>query len=154
MDEEIKKAISNDNDTLYVFIGNELREDDGAGPYIARNIKNNKIKFIDAHSVFENYISDIIELKPKKIVIMDAAFFEGVAGEIKILDEKNLKSYKIISTHTLPLNTFLDYIRGELKDVNIIILGIQPKRVGYEEKISDEVKKTCDEVINYLNYVS
>lgn len=147
------KSISPFKNTLYVFIGNELREDDGAGPYIAKNIKNPELKIINAQSVFENHVSSIIDLKPDKLVIIDAAFFDGKDGEAKILDEKNLKSYKMFSTHTLPLNIFLDFIREELKNIDIVIVGIQAKTMDYKEGLSFEVKKTCDEIIKYFNSI-
>lgn len=154
MKSEVLKAISPIKNTLYVFIGNDLREDDGAGPYMAKKIKNDKIKIIDAGSVFENRVSEIIYLKPDKLVIIDAAFFGGKPGDIQILDEKKLKSYKMFSTHTLPLNIFLELIRDEIKNIEIVILGIQPKSMDYKEGISNEVKESCDNIVNYLNSIS
>ncbi|HOJ86464.1 MAG: hydrogenase maturation peptidase HycI [Elusimicrobiales bacterium] len=154
MKSEILKAISPNKNTLYVFIGNDLREDDGAGPYIAKKIKNDRIKIMDAGSVFENRVSEIIELKPDKLVIIDAAFFGGKPGDMQILDEKNLKSYKMFSTHTLPLNIFLELIRDEIKNIEIVILGIQPKSMDYKEGISKEVQESCDNIVNYLNSIS
>lgn len=151
IDRQILQEIKDFNNTVYVFIGNDLRKDDGAGIYIVNNIHNNKIKKINAGSVFENYINEIILLKPQRIVIFDAAFFGKKPGSVEILDEKNIKNYKMISTHTLPLNVFLDFIKEELKDVKIIIIGIQIKDAGFGEELSEEVKKSCDKIINFLN---
>jgi len=151
MKDEVFKALSDNRETLYVFIGNELRGDDGAGPYIAANIRNNKIRFINACNGFENAIGDIIELKPKRIIVIDAAFFDGRTGEVRIIDERELRDYKMVSTHTLPLNIFFDLIRNEIKDVEIIIIGICAKSIDVGEEICDEVKRTCDEIIDCLN---
>ncbi len=150
---DIFEGIKPEGNTVYVFIGNELREDDGAGPYIAKNIKNEKIRVINAGSVFENSVSEIIDLKPDKLVIFDAAIFEGNPGDIKVLDERNIKNYKMLSTHTIPLNILLDLIKDEVINVKIVIVGILPQSMDYKEGLSEKVKESCDKLIEYLNSI-
>jgi len=152
MDEKIgTELMTQTGKTVFVFIGNDLRADDGAGPYIAKNIRNNKIKVINAETLFENYVEEIIELKPDKIVIFDCAFFDGKPGEIRLLDEEKLVNYKMISTHSFPLNALINLIKSELKNVKVTIIGIQPAMVDYKEGLSQSVKKSADELINFIN---
>ncbi|NLH38742.1 MAG: hydrogenase maturation peptidase HycI [Elusimicrobia bacterium] len=152
MDEKIRtELMTQTGKTVFVFIGNDLRADDGAGPYIAKNIRNDSVKIINAETVFENYVEEIIELKPDKIVIFDCAFFDGKPGEIKLLDENKLLNYKMISTHSFPLNALINVIKSDLKNIKVIIIGIQPESVDYKEGLSENVKKSSDEIINFIN---
>ncbi len=141
------------NRIVGVFLGNEFRNDDGVGPYIAKKINNPKIKVINAEQTFENYIFDIIEFHPTDVIVVDAAFFGGRVGEIRILDEKKLSQVKMVSTHSLPLNLLIDMIRSEIADVNFIIIGIQISNVDYGEKISDDVRKSADVLVEFFNKI-
>lgn len=139
------------NRAIIVCIGNDLRNDDGIGPYIAKNIKNDKFKIIDAGQVFENYIYEIIDYNPTDIIFIDAAFFGSSPGDLSLIDENSISSFKLVSTHSLPLTHLLDLIRCEIKDVNIHIIGIQVSNTDFGESISSEVKKTGDDIVNYIN---
>lgn len=136
---------------IIVCVGNDLRNDDGIGPYIARNIKNDKFKIIDAGQIFENYIYEIIDYNPTDVVFIDAAFFGSSPGDLSLIDENNISSFKLLSTHSLPLTHLLDLIRFEIKDVKIHIIGIQVANIDFGENISSDVKKTGDDIINYIN---
>ena len=152
MNNELKDIFSIDFDkTIYVFVGNELRGDDASGPYICKNITNPLINKIDAQSVFENYVWDIIEKSPQKIVIIDAADFGGKVGEIKLLDEDNIKNYHMISTHTLGMDVLIKIIREELKNTKIYLVGIQLKNIDLNAPLSKEVRESCDIIIEFLN---
>lgn len=148
----IKKAFDfKGNRPIIVCLGNEFRNDDGIGPYIAKRIRNETIKVIDAGQVLENYITDIINYKPTDIILIDAGLFGAKVGEIKILDEKNLSHSKMLSTHSIPINTLLDFIRAELAGVNITLLAIQVSDIGFGENITKEVMIAGDIIIDYLN---
>lgn len=153
--EPLKKVFSNIGErVLIVCIGNELRNDDGVGPYIARGIKNTKFKVIDAGDVLESYIYDIIDYKPSDIIIVDAAFFGGSVGDISIIKEEDISSVRMVSTHTLPLSHLINIIRSELNnELNIKIIGIQVSDTSFGQNISDKVKKTADEIVDYINSV-
>jgi Ni,Fe-hydrogenase maturation factor len=61
MDEKIRTELMTKTDrSVFVFIGNDLRADDGAGPYIAKNIYTNRVRIINADTVFEIYVEEII----------------------------------------------------------------------------------------------
>jgi hydrogenase maturation protease len=90
-------------------------------------------------------------LKPDEIVIFDCAFFDGNPGEMRILDEDKLVNYKMISTHSFPLNALINVIKQDLKNVRVIIIGIQPGLVDYKEGLSESVKKTSDELVDLIN---
>ncbi|GAB4033782.1 MAG: hydrogenase maturation peptidase HycI [Elusimicrobiota bacterium] len=153
MELAVKKDLKFKNKTVIVCLGSELRADDGLGPYVGENIKVKRegLKLINAFSVIENYVEDIINYSPEKLIVVDAAFFGGKPGEIKILPEENLSSCKMISTHSFPLEAILKIIKQDLPSLEIKILGVQPLDTGYSEGLSEPVKKAAQEIIKYFN---
>lgn len=153
MEDSLKEELKFKNKTIIVCIGSDLRADDGLGPYVGKNLKIEKegLKIINAFSVIENYVEDIINYSPKKLIIIDAAFFGGKEGEIKILPLEKLSSYKIVSTHSFPLEAVLKIIKQDLPELEIKILGVQPKDIGYKEGLSLPVKKSAEEIIEFFN---
>lgn len=149
--EDLKKELTPIQKTVIVCLGNEFRGDDGIGPYVAKNIKNNKFIVIDAGQILESYIQDIIDYKPKKLIIIDAAFFDGYIGEIRVVDERKISNYKMISTHSFPLTILLDIIRTDLKDIDIKIIGIQISNTDYKEGLTEEVKRSANLLIDLIN---
>ena len=136
---------------LFITVGNDLRADDGVGPYIynqCRN-KNNECQIINAGDKPEGIIDQAIALNPKKIVIIDAADFGGVPGEARIIKHELIPD-TTLSTHTFPLRVIAKIIEDDTK-APVSFLGIQPKSVGFEEELSEEVKKVADQIIEMLN---
>ncbi|MEF3281040.1 MAG: hydrogenase 3 maturation endopeptidase HyCI [Elusimicrobiota bacterium] len=154
MNEEFKKALIPEGKTILVGIGNDLRGDDGVGPYIANRLisKNNEnFKVINAGPVIENFVEEIINFAPSKLIIIDAAFFNGKGGQAMVLEEEKLSDHNIITTHSIPLTAILKIIREDLKSVKISIIGIQPEKIDFSEELTSNVKKTADEIVNFYN---
>src|SRR4030042_6594637 len=110
---------------VVLCIGNKERGDDGAGPYLADLIKG-KVPYdvIDAGMTPENYTGLVIRSKPDTIIIVDAIYFEGAAGEIKLFSGEDLRSGKI-STHDVSPKLLIEYLRSST-DSEIHVLGIKP----------------------------
>ncbi len=153
MDISIKEELKFIDKTVIVCLGSELRCDDGLGPYIGENLKIKKegLKIVNAFSVIENYVEEIINYAPSKLIVIDAAFFDGKSGEMRILPLEKLSSYKIVSTHSFPLEAVLRIIKQDLPKLEIKILGVQPLDIGYGEGLSFPVKKAAEEIICFLN---
>src|SRR5665648_338253 len=90
---------------LVVTVGNTLRRDDGVGIYIAKQIKKCKenIIILNADSKPENIIHKAVQIKPQKVVIIDAADFGGRAGEIRLIKKADIPNTSL-STHSFSLN--------------------------------------------------
>lgn len=130
--------------TIILGIGNVIRGDDGAGPVLISRLKGKtKAILLDCAEVPENYTQPIIEARPDKIVIVDAADWNGPPGEIKSIDPEEINNLSF-STHDPSLKMFINYLRKRLPKVSIIIIGIQPKRRGFLDSLSPEVKKAVD----------
>ena len=124
---------------IILGIGNALRSDDGAGSVLAGRIKD-RVPFgvLDSGTTPENYLGKIIKEKPDNLVIIDAVDFGGSPGEFRELEEKDLKTVNLFSTHNASLSLTINYLQDNLK-LDIIILMIQPKTIAFGDKLSPEV---------------
>lgn len=140
---------------LVVGIGNRDRGDDGIGSLIAeRLIKEGFENVIDCERTPENYLSKIIEEKPKKIIFIDACDFDGEIGEIRIFKKEEWQNFKkfSLSTHTLPIPLFLSLIE-KLTDSEIYLLGIQVKNTNFSQSLSEELNNLFEEIINKIKII-
>ena len=135
--------------TVIICVGNSLRSDDGAGPYIASRLKNGeKLVVLDAGYNPENFIEEVIALKPGRIVIIDAADFRGKAGEARMISEEDIPGSSL-STHAISLNVIYHILKEDTSS-DIKFIGIQPKEVGYGERLSPEVQAAADMIISKI----
>jgi hydrogenase 3 maturation protease len=123
-------------------IGNTLQSDDAAGSLLASRLKDNLPCIVyDAGTNPENYLGKIIQHAPDNIVIIDAVDFAGQPGELRWFEPEELKSVNLYSTHNASLSLTINYLQNNLA-ADIIILGIQPKKIAFGEALSPEVEKT------------
>lgn len=147
---EIKEALSfHCCRNVIITLGNSLRSDDGVGPYIFSKINSSKfLKVVNAAYTPENIIDEVTELSPKRIIIIDAADFGGIAGEIRIVDSDHIPE-KGLSTHSISLKIIAAILFEDTK-ADIIFIGIQPKSIILAEGLSFEVSKAANDIISYL----
>ena len=126
--------------SLIAGVGNVLKGDDGAGSFLVNELKS-KIhgEFLDCGTVPENYLEKIIAYNPATLVIVDAMELGEVPGTMKIIGADEL-DFKGLSTHSLSLDVFAGYLRNRIKEIKILILGIQPKQCGIGHDLSEEVR--------------
>lgn len=141
-------------DKLIVLgVGNELKCDDGVGPFIIRNlqtedVEKDRLLFIDAKTVPENFTGKLRKEKPSHIIIVDACLMGGNPGDMKIVDEDDFADIGI-STHSMSLSYFVRYLEKD-NDFRIIFVGIEPESMDYSEKLTGNVEKTAYEFIDIL----
>jgi len=138
-----------------IGIGNKLKADDSFGPEVIRKLKKiakDNILLINAGDVPENFLEEIVNFKPDKILIVDAVEFQGKSGEIKFFDPNQI-DFKSFSSHKNSL--FIDYLRKRLK-CEIKLIGIKPKTTefgkGMSKEIRNGVNKTVEIILNQINY--
>ncbi|MDD5617903.1 MAG: hydrogenase maturation peptidase HycI [Candidatus Omnitrophica bacterium] len=136
--EELSEILS--GKVLVVGIGNSLKGDDGFGPALVERI-NNKIKAqcLDAGSSPENYIGKIIKLKPSVVLFVDAVSIEGTPGTIRLIKAEEIPQYGF-STHNVSPKLMIENIKSQI-DVDIFMLGIQPKNLEFGESLSKEIEE-------------
>ncbi|TAN40957.1 MAG: hydrogenase 3 maturation endopeptidase HyCI [Nitrospirae bacterium] len=137
--------------TLVITVGNGLRSDDGAGPYIAAKAAEPHpgVALLDAGDKPENVLDKAVSFKPARTIIIDAADFGGQPGDIRLLPEDAIPS-NTLTTHTFPLPVVAKMI-AEDTGSEIFFIGIQPKSMAFGEGLSDEVRAAADLIVQYIS---
>jgi hydrogenase 3 maturation protease len=138
---------------IVLGVGNELKSDDGVGPFIikkliAENIEKDNLLFINAETVPENFTGKIRKEEPTHVIIVDACLMGGKPGDIKIVDKDDFVNIGI-STHSMSLSYFVKYLEKD-SDFKIIFVGIEPETMDWGETPTESVEKTAFEFIELL----
>lgn len=92
---------------VLLCVGNSMMGDDGAGPLLAEMCAANpqgQWVVIDGGSAPENDIVAIRELRPQRLLIVDATDMGLNHGEIRIIDPDDIAEMFMMTTHNMPLN--------------------------------------------------
>lgn len=151
LDSNIEKIVRfEEGRNLIITVGNTLRSDDGVGPYIASRLKvHERVAVIDAGTRPENVIDEASSLKPDMIIIIDAADFGGVPGEMRLIPEELIPE-TTVSTHSIPLCVITQLLRNDTH-ASVFFIGIQAKTMALGESLSPEVKKAADMLIRAVD---
>lgn len=138
---------------IVLGVGNELKCDDGVGPYIINklkdeNIENGDLLFIDAKTVPENFTGKIRKECPTHIIIVDACLMGGEPGDMKIVSEEDFADIGI-STHSMSLSFFVRYLQ-QGTDFKITFVGIEPESMDYDDRPTENVEKAAEEFVKIL----
>lgn len=139
---------------IVLGVGNELKCDDGVGPFIINKLKDENIEnpdnllFIDAKTVPENFTGKIRKEKPSHLIIVDACLMDQQPGTVKIVDKNDFINIGI-STHSMSLSFFVRYLEQDT-DFGIIFVGIEPESMDYSENLTPNVEKAALEFIDVL----
>lgn len=99
---------------VLLCVGNSMMGDDGAGPLLAEMCAANPVGewvVIDGGSAPENDIVAIRELRPERLLIVDATDMGLNPGEIRIVDPDNIAEMFMMTTHNMPLNYLIDQLK-------------------------------------------
>lgn len=153
---------------IILGIGNELKYDDGAGPFIIselnkRDLKDN-VLLINAQTVPENFTGKIRMENPSHIIIIDACLMGLKAGEFKIVNEEDFADIGI-STHSMSLSYFVKFLNQD----NILFIGIEPQSLelidqdslgvlgadlmDFNGELTSDVKKSANEIIDMFEEI-
>ena len=143
-------------------IGNELKYDDGVGPYIISRLNkldfNDDVLLINAQTVPENFTGKIRKENPSHIILIDACLMGLDYGDYKIVDKDDFVNIGI-STHSMSLSYFVKFLNQD----NILFIGIEPQLLelidqnsigslnvnlmDFNGKLTDNVEKSANEII-------
>jgi len=151
--EDIKKILtfSDSDNILLLGMGNDFRSDDGIGIYIVEHLNplSSNVVIINLRNTPEMFLDDIVQSKPNKTILFDAANFEGVPGEIKYIPQEYINNYTL-STHTFPPGVIAELIKADT-DSEVYFIGIQAENFDLGEEISPSVQKSGDTLIKFIN---
>lgn len=148
---------------MILAVGNTMNGDDGIGSYIVEHVTQyicesnrkdedtisslRKIVTIDCGTLPENYTSVIRNNQPDILIILDAAELGLSVGSFRIIKLEHI-GVMSLSTHNMPLSLFVSYVSQFCQEV--ILLGIQPKRMDPYTKLSPELCAVGEEIARLL----
>ena len=143
-----------ENRVVLVGVGNPMRADDGVGPKVIELLQERRIgnvMLINAETVPEAFTGKVEKYKPTHVMLIDAANFRGQVGDAKLITGAQIGG-QALSTHSLPLSLFISYIQKSI-GVPVILLGVQPKTIGFSMPMSREIEEAAASVADTLYQV-
>jgi len=104
---------------------------------------------IEAETIPESFMQQIIRFKPTHILLVDAGIINKQPGTPQLAEPTQLIRKTSISTHTLPLRIFCDYLT-ETTAAKIGLLIIQPMDTSFGEGLTTKLKQTVKALTNLL----
>jgi len=134
---------------VLVGIGNELRGDDGFGPYVVEALKGKvSATLINCGIALENYYKPIVKDDPDAIILLDIVAFEGPYGEIGVFEKADIKKVGF-STHNVSPKVFMEMLERSVK-ADILMVGVKPKQTTFGEELSEDVKEAADMLVGFF----
>ncbi|MBT8171821.1 hydrogenase 3 maturation endopeptidase HyCI [Candidatus Bathyarchaeota archaeon] len=152
IDTSLEDWFFNAEKVVIAGIGNPFRRDDFVGVEIVRKLKNRiskSVYLIEAETIPESYMHQITQFKPSHILLIDAGLIKKPPGTYQIFESSKLMRKTSISTHTLPLRIFCDYL-VKTTNAKIAILIIQPKDTTFGEGLTPSLKQSVKKLVNLL----
>jgi hydrogenase 3 maturation protease len=138
-----------DGKVVILGIGNPVRGDDGAGPYLADRLAGRiDAEVINGEEIPERYTGVIRELHPDTIIILDAVCIGEKAGAVAVLTAEDV-SMAGYSTHNTSIGLLMKYLERET-GAEVFLLGIQPGNTSYGSVMTPPVRETADILYSIL----
>lgn len=152
IESSLKDWFSEVEKVVVAGIGNPFRKDDFIGVEIVRNLEgkvSKKVYLIEAETIPESYMQQIVAFNPSHILLVDAGIINKPAGMAQFAEPSQLIRKTSISTHTLPLRIFCDYLT-RATSAKIGLLIIQPMDASFGEGLTPKLKKVAKNLTNLL----
>jgi hydrogenase 3 maturation protease len=134
-----------------IGVGNTMRRDDAIGVEIVKLLQSrvsSNVLLIEAETMPENYIDQIVDFHPSHVLILDSGLVGGRPGNIKLLTPtENMKA--TVSSHMLPLQVFCAYLEKAI-NAKILMLVVQPKDTGMGEALTKELTNAASKTADFL----
>ncbi len=131
-----------------ISLGSVLRCDDNIANLVLDELKAENILLIKGGTNPENFIGPLEKFKPDIIFFIDAIYFNGKAGDVKVFQINDILNLNI-STHNLPVTLFKDFFPKTI----IEIIGIQPKKIDLKSKISKGLEERFEEIVETVRKI-
>jgi hydrogenase maturation protease len=133
-----------------IFVGNTLSGDDGIGPRLYYELKDNpRLKGYDCFLLGTLGIDAVTFIEEDDdIIIIDAAT-KGKTGELIVVKEKDIKKdFSIVSQHDLGIEQAISFIRVQMPNLNELtfILVPVPNIIPFHDKLSEELEINIEKI--------
>jgi len=153
LDQELKDWLKDARKVVIIGVGNPIRMDDFVGMKIVQDLKekvsNDNIMLVEAESVPEDHLVEILVFEPSHVLFIDAAILNLQPGATKFESVEFLKSFSPFSTHMLPLRVFCEHLQ-KATDADVRLLLIEPRLTDFGEGLSAEIEGTRREIASIL----
>jgi hydrogenase 3 maturation protease len=152
IEESLKHWLTGAEKVVVAGVGNPFRKDDNVGVEIVQKLKtkvSNKVFLIEAETIPESYMQKIVDFKPTHVLLVDAGIINKPAGTATLAHPEQLMRKTSISTHTLPLRIFCDYIT-QTAHAKLALLIIQPMNVDFGEGLTPPLTETAEKFATLL----
>ena len=142
LEEELRIWLKEANGVVVAGIGNAIRSDDLVGVRIVEELQgkvSGAVHLIECETVPESFVDEIVAVRPSHVLLIDAAMLGLRPGTAHLYDAEEVMNVPTISTHTLPLRVFCEYVR-KMTGANIALLLIEPRNVDFGEGLTKEVQ--------------
>jgi len=137
---------------LVLTVGNELRSDDGLGPYLASLLQEAMEErghlVINAGTVPENFTGKIRSERPSHILIVDAVEMREEPGTVRLIERDSISEYSI-STHAMPLSFLVRYLEDQ-GAYRIALMGVQPENLEFGTGLSPAVEDAVHDLAGMI----
>jgi hydrogenase 3 maturation protease len=152
LEDELAKWLSDAKKVVVAGIGNPIRHDDHVGVRIVQDLQgkiSQNVHLIECETVPESFVDEIIEVRPTHVLLVDAALLGLPRGTAHLYDVEEVVNSTSISTHTLPLRVFCEYVY-KLTGAKIALLLIEPLVTDFGEGLSPELETAGNRVSRVL----
>jgi hydrogenase 3 maturation protease len=153
LEEGLRKFISGATRVAVLGIGNDMRTDDGLGPFVIEglNLDHPDLLIENVGSVPEAFARPLVEFGAQRVIMVDAADMGKPAAHIDLITKERIGGITI-STHSMPLSLLMMYLEQETKG-KTVLLGVQPKSIVFGEGLTPEIREVAQKVIRILRRV-
>ncbi len=150
--EELQEWLKDAGTVVVAGIGNCIRCDDFIGVKVVQDLHgrvSSKVTLIECETVPEAFVDEIIEVRPTHVLLVDAALLGLSPGEAHLYASEEVLNVPSISSHTLPLRVFCEYVTT-LTGAKLALVLIEPKDVDFGERLSPELEGAGERVVDAL----
>jgi len=148
LEEELRNWLSDVSIIVVAGIGNAIRCDDYVGVRVVEMLRgktSSAVHLIECETVPESFVDEIVSIQPSHVLLIDAAVLGLRPGTAHLYDVEEVANVPSISTHTLPLRVFSDYV-GTLTGARVALLLIEPRCMDFGDVMSTEVQEAAARV--------
>jgi len=160
--EKLARWLEGAERVVVLGLGSPLRRDDFVGVAVVRELRRllaerarsgdeaaGRVLLLEGGSAPENVLGLVARAEPSHVLIIDAADLGREPGSAALIRPEEAGSSHLPSTHTLPLRFLCSYL-ASLTRARLLVLGVQPKDLGFGEGLSPEVAEAARHLAELL----
>lgn len=145
IEDELRLWLKDATGVVLAGIGNSIRSDDVIGVRIVADLKglvSDRVHLIECETVPESFVDEIVAIMPSHALLIDAALLGQRPGTVHLYETEEVIGIPSISTHTLPLRVFSEYVK-KLTGAKIALVLIEPLNVDFGEGMTPVVERAA-----------